>query len=183
MTILLDMDDVLENLLETWVSVLNDKYDLSVDTEDIVDWDMKKAFPSLTGTQIFEPLHTEDFWKKVEPVDGAVEYLEKLLLDGHKLFLVTSSHPDTMIWKKQHIIDKYFPMFTYDNIIITNCKQMIKGDVLVDDYHENLIDGDYEKILVDAPYNRLFDEKSHGMRRVCTWEEIYKCIQELSDVA
>lgn len=48
LTILVDMDDVLENLVECWVNELNKKCCSSLREEDITDWRIAKFFPQLT---------------------------------------------------------------------------------------------------------------------------------------
>lgn len=57
LTILVDMDDVLENLVECWVDELNKKCGSSLCEEDITDWRIAKFFPSLT-MKISSPLST-----------------------------------------------------------------------------------------------------------------------------
>lgn len=47
LTILVDMDDTIENLCETWVAFLNETHGTTVHTDDIHDWDMTKAFPTI----------------------------------------------------------------------------------------------------------------------------------------
>lgn len=47
LTILVDMDDVLENLVECWVNELNKKCGSSLREEDITDWRIAKFFPQL----------------------------------------------------------------------------------------------------------------------------------------
>lgn len=58
-----------------------------------------------------------------------------------------------------NVLFRYFPMFTWDDVIITAHKQLINGDVLVDDGVHNLVGGSYEKLLMDAPHNRKFRHK------------------------
>ena len=45
--IAVDMDDVLVGLLPAWLNYLNSKYNLNVLVEDILEWDMKAAYPML----------------------------------------------------------------------------------------------------------------------------------------
>jgi 5'(3')-deoxyribonucleotidase len=67
LTILVDMDDVLENLVECWVDELNKKCGSSLCEEDITDWRIAKFFPSLTNEDLFSPLNTAEFWGKIAP--------------------------------------------------------------------------------------------------------------------
>lgn len=54
MIVLTDADEVLENLSEVWVGLLNETYGTQVKIEDVLDWDMCKAFPTLTPYQILK---------------------------------------------------------------------------------------------------------------------------------
>ena len=56
LTILVDMDDTIENLAEAWVAYLNARHQTSTDLSDITDWDISKAFPTLTKEQVYAPL-------------------------------------------------------------------------------------------------------------------------------
>ncbi len=61
MTILVDADGVLENLSEAWVEYLNDRYGTSVKYDEVRDWDMTKAFPSLSREQVYGAELEPDF--------------------------------------------------------------------------------------------------------------------------
>lgn len=182
MTILVDMDDVLENLVDTWVSVLNSRHDLHVKQDDIVEWDMSKAFPTLTKEEIFAPFNMEGFWKLMKPVNGSQTYIKMLQDEGHEIYVVTSTHYNFIAMKMKHIIEKWFPSIPYNHVIIAYKKQMIKGDVLVDDYIQNLIGGEYKKLLFDASHNRSFSDEAltdYDITRVVGWDEAYKAIKAL----
>ena len=53
MTILVDMDDTIEQLLQAWVRAVNEKYRQSARYEDIRSWDVSAAFPDLTWQQVY----------------------------------------------------------------------------------------------------------------------------------
>lgn len=55
LTILVDMDDTIENLAEAWVAYLNARHQTSTNLSDITDWDISKAFPALTKEQVYIP--------------------------------------------------------------------------------------------------------------------------------
>lgn len=74
--ILIDMDDTIEHLLTTWVDCLNARYGTSVKQEDVTQWDLQLAFPSLTKEQIHAPLEEDEFWMQVKPMDGASEAIQ-----------------------------------------------------------------------------------------------------------
>lgn len=181
LTILVDFDQTLNNLNEAWVTYLNAKYNTAVNPNDITCWDMTVAFPTLTAREIFNPLFKEEFWKTVTPLPKSYENIRKLKNDGHNIYIVTTSNPVTVPIKLYEVLFKYFPFFTYNDVIITSHKQLIIGDVLVDDAPHNL-EGDttYAKILMSAPHNKSFDEKSIGAVRAEDWDEIYTLINNLA---
>ena len=176
MIVLLDMDDVLDDLLPAWVNWLNEKHGQSVSVEDITQWDMPAAYPELTGEQVYAPLETEEFWKTVPPKEGAVEGVRKLLDEGFEVYVVTSSSYKTLKYKTEHVLLKYFPMLTWKNVIVTDRKQLIRGDILVDDGIHNLIEGEYLRVLMDAPHNRGIDDSLFDIFRAHNWNEVYSYI-------
>lgn len=179
MTILVDMDDTIEGLMDSWLDFIHKKHGIELRSEDIKEWDMRKAFPTLTSDEIFAPLFEERMWQNVKPFRDAIEYLPKLIEAGHDVVIVTASHFDTVAMKVRNVLLKHFPFIKYDNVIIASRKQLIRGDVLVDDAPHNLIGGDYAGILFNAPHNRSFPAEEHGFKRASNWKEVFEIIQEI----
>lgn len=75
------------------------------------------------------------------------------------------------------LLFKYFDYLTWNNVIVTSHKHLIKADYLIDDRPENLIGGVYQGVLFDAPHNKNFNEAQYGIIRVTSWEEIYSLIK------
>jgi 5'(3')-deoxyribonucleotidase len=174
-TVLIDMDDTIENLTQEWVSYLNEKYNLDKKWEDLKYWDMSKNFPTLNADQIFEPLFEAQFWSRVTPLPGAVENIKKIIDDGHSVFIVTTSCLESLKHKTPLVLFKYFPYLTWKNIIIAADKGMIEGDVIIDDNPDNLHGRRKLKCLMDAPHNRSYNTDPFTIR-VDSWDEIYKKI-------
>lgn len=180
LTILIDMDDVLENLLHCWIAALNKEHGTSVSEEDITDWYLGGFFPSLTSDQLYMPLFDPYFWDDLTPMQNAPEVVKKLIDDGHTVRIVTASHYWTLEPKLNRFL-KMYPYLTWKDIIIAHDKSCIRGDVLIDDGFHNLVNFQGVKLLFDRPHNRccdtaLFDD----MGRVKTWDEIYHVITVLS---
>ena len=175
LTILVDMDDTIENLCTAWVAELNIRHGLAVLPTDIVEWNICKAFPTLTPAQVYAPLYSEAFWSTVKPIEGAVEALFKLKNDGHRIVIVTASDTDTVAYKMNNVLYKYFPFLTYKDVVITSQKDLVNGDVMIDD---NPMNFDYEKtsnrlnILFSAPHNMNIDDEKAGLYRADTWDEV-----------
>lgn len=179
-TILIDMDDTIEGLLEGWIAWLNDRYGTEVDWKTIRSWDIQPYFSTLTREQIYEPFFIDEFWDWVKPLPYAQEMVKRLKNDGHLVYIVSASTYETLPAKMDRVLFRYFPYFTFDDVIITTNKQLIKGDILIDDGVHNHIGGDYTKLLMDAPHNKNYDAEANGMRRVYDWGEIYDIIHDMA---
>ena len=180
MTILIDMDDTIEQLLQAWVERCNKKYGYQTAYEDIHDWNVAKAYPGLTREQVYGITYEPGFWGSVEPIPGAADALLRLMEKGHELFIVTATEYEHLYEKMHDLLFRYFPFLTWNQVIVTSRKQMIRGDVLIDDGPHNLIGGEYIKLLYDAPHNREFDAEGNGMIRVHNWMEIEAVIERLT---
>lgn len=182
LTILCDFDDVLINFCEVWVSIINKQNGTFISINDVTDWEISKAFPNLTPEQIYRPLREEEIWDKVVPLHGAVQYLRKLKEDGHEIYIVTSSDYRTIRTKIDNVLLKYFPFINVSDVIMARNKQMIIGDVLIDDGLHNLTGGTYTGIMMTQPHNNKHEVslERDNIIRVNNWEEIYDVIFEMS---
>lgn len=180
LTILVDMDDTIENLCEAWVDFLNKIHGTTVHKDDIADWDMTLAFPTIPKNQIYEVLGNEELWKRIKPLPGAVEYLQRLTNDGHKVVVVTSASADSAKLKLENVLFKYFPFVSMKDVIIASQKQLIRGDVMVDDAPHNLEGGSCFGILFSAPHNRKYEAEANGFVRADNWKEVYNIVCDLA---
>ena len=179
MRILVDMDDTIERLLAELVRRTNRKYNQQVAVEDVTDWDMAPAFEGVTKRQILDRMYEPDFWKSVEPVPGAAEALKHFMDEGHEVYIVTATEMEHVTDKMRDLLFRCFPFLSWDQVIITGSKQLIRGDVLIDDGIHNLEGGEYKKILFTRPYNRDYDAEANGMIRVHNWDEIVEAIDRM----
>ena len=175
--ILVDLDDVLNNLLECWVKLLNGRYNLNARAQDSKIWNVQGIYPTLTEEEVYRPIYEEEVWKMLSPRPGSVETLKKMIDHGHDVIIVTASVYQTLHLKMDWLF-AIFPFLSWENVIITRRKQLIRGDVLIDDGYHNLEGGEYFKILIDAPYNQYYDEERNGMIRVKDLEEAYYRIKK-----
>lgn len=175
-TLLVDIDDTIENLVDAWCKWLNEKHGLDVQPEDITDWDIHQFFPELTQEQVFEPMFVPDFWKTVAPKEDAITYLQKLQDEGFQVYLCTDTNYRSIYPKVEYLLKPYFPFIDWHHVIISHNKQMVKCDCRVDDAPHNLEGADSLNILFTAPHNHSYDVDSNKMRRMNNWEDVYEII-------
>ena len=178
--IAIDIDDTIEYLLKAWIGWLNSKYGMNIFPEQITSWEVTSFFPQLTPDQVFEPLRCEEFWKTVEPMPDAVEYVKKLMDDGHEVYLCTTTYYKNIKPKFEYVVQKHFPYIEWSQVIVTSRKQLLDVDILVDDGIHNLEGGNYYKVLFSAPHNRNIDANANKMARADNWKEVY---EEITSIA
>ena len=177
--VLCDADDVIEELLPAWTDAINLEFGTHVKWNDITEWDMEKFFPGLANKQIHLPIYKDEFWDSVTPMPGATEFISRILGDGHELYIATATNYQTCGAKIKKLL-KMFPMLKWENFVIATNKQIINGDILLDDAPQNLVGGSYRKILFDRPHNHSFDERGYGIKRVFTLDEAYEEVCKLA---
>ena len=180
MTILVDLDDTLEQLLAALVKRANERFHRNAAVDDVTDWSIVCAFPGITKQEILDFMREADFWEDVKPVPGAAEALKHFMDEGHEVYIVTATEMEHVTAKMRDLLFRCFPFLSWKQVIITGNKQLIRGDVLIDDGIHNLEGGDYKKILFSAPYNRHYDAEANGMIRVSGWDEIIRIIDSMS---
>ena len=178
MIILVDLDDTIEQLLKAWVKRANEKFSRSVTLDDITDWNVATAYPGLTREEVYGVTYEKGFWESVEPMPGAAEALKHFMDEGHEVYIVTATEPEHVEQKMKGLLFRYFPFISWNQVIITSRKQLIRGDVLIDDGIHNLEGGKYKNILFTAPHNRFYDAEKNGMTRVSTWEEAVRVVDD-----
>ena len=176
MTILVDMDDTMEQLLKAWIGRANEKFGRNVALDDITDWNVAAPYSGLTREDIYRVIYEPGFWSSVEPMPGAAEALKHFMDEGHTVYIVTATEIEHVEEKMKGLLFRWFPFLSWGQVIITSRKQMIRGDVLIDDGIHNLEGGEYRKILFTAPHNRQYDAEANGMIRVRSWEEVVRII-------
>lgn len=172
-TLLVDADDTIENLLEAWVACINKTYGTHVKPCDVTDWDISKFFPNIPKEELFAMIDDEAFWDTVSIKENADIYLAALDQVGFDIYVCTAASRNAIRFLYDKIIAKYLPFISWGQVIVTHKKQLINGDILVDDGVHNLFGGKYKKILMTAPHNKDYDAKTHGMIRVNNWREAY----------
>lgn len=176
---LFDADDVLENLVECWTDILNKRYGLNVEIENILSWTISDFFP-IDRDLVYNVLYEEQLWRSLSIKDGAVDTIEQLQADGHTVKIITASHPKTVAIKAEILLDA-FKTLSWRDLIITTNKALVMGDILVDDNPDNLIGGQYKKLLFDRPWNCHCDAEQNEMIRVYNFDDVYREINKITN--
>lgn len=171
-SILIDLDDCLNNLSEVWIKLYNQKYNDNLIFNNITDWEIHNIVKPECGMKIYEMLKTEGMFSKlVEPIEEAIEATE-ILSRYFELYILTSCGDPQCIKEKYEFIETHYPHISTSDIITCKNKALITGNYVIDDYHENLKPMKCEKkFLINKPYNFLM-ELPNDIIRVTNWSDI-----------
>lgn len=119
---------------------------------------------------------TTEFWDKVAINPEAVVTIESWVRQGHTVRLVTASHfTDTLGYKIRKTLESFNPeLINERNVIVAQDKNLIKGDVLIDDCIDNL-NYNIFPICFAQPWNTEWE----GLR-TNNWSEIREEISNLA---
>ena len=173
LTILCDIDEVINDLIAQILLRYNEKYKDALCVDDITEYNVD-LFTKPECENIFKEFCNEELISNLNPTDGAVETVTELM-KRHNFYFVTSTFPDN-VSSKNKWLKRHFPLYTEKMLIVTLDKSIIKGDVMIDDYENNLHDGVGLNILLDRPWNRKQINTKH--KRAYSWDDVLKYINK-----
>lgn len=169
MKILIDIDDTISNFGEVLLNYLNRTYETNYKKEDIINWEwFRNNFENP-----WQPTEWNFFWDDVKIDKKAIECIENLSKNNHEVYLVSASFPnDCLGYKIRKTLNCFDSnLINESNIIICKNKEIIKGNIRIDDGYHNLYN-DSLNILFDQPWNQNINSILPTFERKKSWEEI-----------
>lgn len=197
--LLLDMDACIANLEGPWLDAYNRDYNDNLTPDKITDWEIQDFVKPECGAKIFDYLSVPGFYESLPVIPGsqdAVAYIDRLTdRAGHQayeIFVVTSgtNHP-CIPSQKVTWMAKHFPWIDAKHIITCYHKELVKGDVLIDDSPKNA--KKYRRAWPDAkilsiayPYNekakKYYDLLAESYcNKQMAWVEIAQYLTRLAN--
>lgn len=160
MVIKIDIDGVLRNILYTMCEIYNEQFCTNIKEDNVDKYNVDDFFTlvkenlNISAVKFFFEDNGFRIFRCSRPYDGVREAIKKLHEMGHKIVIVSyqRSHEnkiDTLEWLNSNNI-------FYDDICFTKNKDIIKGDIIVDDNPEFLeqVTDNCQPVLIDMPYNK-----------------------------
>lgn len=198
--ILVDIDGTLCDTLGPWLDRIHEKTGVRAFKQDIVKWNIHECTPldNLTPYTIFDILHEPGFYRKLPPLPYSQKALKALKDDGHEIYLVTARQSDTGLSETLGWATEHFSFIDIKQVIFCYDKHLIKGDILIDDKAETLVQyknhhPDSKVMGISYPYNdsllqdpwtdaAMFAEYPFkGINGKYPWEGIFEHIRKLSN--
>ena len=183
MIIVTDVDGVLNNLMDAVLEVYNKKHKTSYVADDVITYNIANCFEPKVAQRIKDIFDSANIWNSVKPIEGAQDALQKLIRDGHQVYLATNNCPDTY-GKKVAWIKHFFPFIEDSKIICIKDKWLLRCDIMIEDnVHALLAKPYYHRILMNHPWNQLPEIKDYGydIYRCSKWDEIIEIVNKLKE--
>lgn len=174
MRILLDMDGVVVDLMTPWLEERHrlyggEKYRI----EQITAYDWTNEL-GIDKEQAYAIICRPNFYSGLKPFPGAIEGVKALCGFSEVVICTSPVNSLTCAGEKTEWVKWHLPWVR--SIVITETKDLIKGDVMIDDRPENLAGFEGIRILFDRPWNRSEEslECLSGLvyDRVANWDEV-----------
>lgn len=160
LTLLIDMDNVLADQVQGFISILTKHYpEIQIPDRDALrEFDFEKNFPVEHRETILSIRHREGFFRDLEPIEGAKQGLKRLAGLDTELHIVTAP-----IWEWRHCvgekyawIEKHLGREWAGKTILTRDKTLVRGDLLIDDAPtvSGSMAPSWMQVLYDQPHNR-----------------------------
>ena len=136
MTLLCDLDAIVADLLDEWLFRINIDHGTAYTKDDIKGFDIHKYVH--IGEKVYDYIRKEGIFPAIKPIPGAIPALMELD-DKHDVYIVsTPSSASVTAMEKLDWCSHYLPFLNRKQIILCGAKELIRGDVLIDDSPDNL---------------------------------------------
>ncbi len=136
--ILVDLDGIVADLLPAWLALYNRDWLDDLRPEQITTWDLHPHVKPACGRRMDEFLRYPGLFLGLPEIPAAVDALRRLQGDGHDILLVSAppcpgAAAEKLRWVRQHL-----PFLGVERLVLTSRKEVVAGDVLIDDSPANL---------------------------------------------
>lgn len=181
MTIVCDIDNVLCDLQQVVVDLFNKRNGTEYTLDNFTDYNVENVLPIQEAVEMKKIYGEPELYKSIKPIVGAQDGLQKLVDNGHTVYLATDAIPSTYA-EKVEWVNHFFPFVDNSHIIAIKHKDLLRCDVMIEDNLHNLLHGvHYERICMDYPWNRGVYDWVYDIHRCSNWDEIVDVVNEINE--
>ena len=167
-----DVDDVVFDLIGTWLKLYNQDWNDHLMPQDITDWNIDKFVKPECGKKIYDYLDDLNLYKLVKPIPDALWGVSNLRIMGFRVVFVTSTNIAQNGRKLMRLQEDCFlpkERHSKDYVEATD-KSLILADYLLDDKPENVGIFTGNGILFGRPHNYNYIEPN--WTRIDNWKDL-----------
>ncbi len=190
----IDIDNVIADTTESYISKFNEYFGISIKYEDITDFYHLEKLTNIPKQRvdlfIEKTFDQDEFVTKIPPVSSASEYIQSWIKRGVVLYFISARPKSikkvTKRWLLKHgFWGKGAKLYTFDTDknytdieYKTGIVQYEKIDIFIEDKKDIAEAMSVPVLLIDRPWNR--GELPEHLKRVYTWDDINKFINGIS---
>jgi 5'(3')-deoxyribonucleotidase len=173
LTIGIDLDDTLNNLVDVWLTHYNWQFNDNLKIENIKSWEISSYVKPECGKEKLFNILKKDNWFANLGIQSNAFRVTEWLSKYYDLYIITAYFPNACIDKTKWV-EKFLPHVNIENVIFCNNKTLINTDYLIDDKAETIEKFKNIGILLDKPWNK----NSKHKLRICNWNDVYKYFEK-----
>lgn len=172
--LLIDMDEVVANLNGYAVYLHEAETGEAIDPASLDSWEKN-------GEVLRDYYLRGGIYRKLSVAAHAQGVL-KDLSKNHRIFFVTAAPTPLSAYEKKAWVDEHFPFIGHMNVITTRDKDLIRGDLLLDDSPAFLPQFPGTRVLMKQPHNRSMARGKDFDAEVNGFVQFYALIKHLEVV-
>jgi 5'(3')-deoxyribonucleotidase len=164
-TILCDLDGIVVDLLGPWLEMYNRKWGDNLTVDKITEFELHKFVKPECGQNIYDFIDTGEAYRHLRPLPGALAAIHQLERHGHDVIIVSAGAKNLataghkLEWCKKHL------GFSRKKCIIAHRKELVRGDVFIDDSPVNI--ARYRRAWPDTPIYTIAYPYNESVGHLC----------------
>jgi 5'-nucleotidase len=167
--ILVDMDGVLADVYHRFLDLHEKESGVRLDLKSIIGLKEAEAFPNLLNW-----VNTPGFFRGMPLMTNSQRVLKRLNENYEVIVTSMATEFPISLTDKQLWLEEHYPFISWKQLVFCGRKELINGDLMIDDHFKNLDNFSGETLLFTQPHNMNVTETRHT--RVGSWTEIEKLL-------
>ena len=181
MVLCVDIDNTINNLQESVIKQFNKKHKTKYVLDDFQDYNVENVLPVKEAVAMKDMYIKHGVYDNVKPLAGSQDVLQKLISEGHQVYLVTDSHP-AIFEEKVQWVKHFFPFIGSEHIVAMKHKNLFRCDLMIEDNIQNILSGvHYHRVCLDYAWNQKVHDEAYGIHRCTNWHEILDVVNKLNE--
>ena len=170
-SVAIDMDNVIADIEEQAIIWYERELGVRIAKEAMHGIPEKDAFPDKEA--LYKFIHTPGFFRTAPLIPGAVEALQRLMLNFNVYIVSAAMEFPLSLYEKHQWLAEHFPFISWHNIVFCGDKSIIHTNYLIDDHPKHLDFCRGKAIMFTAGHNRNHTQYS----RVNNWAEAVELLE------
>ncbi|MBO9620425.1 MAG: 5'(3')-deoxyribonucleotidase [Niabella sp.] len=163
--LIVDMDGVLADVYSQFKKYETEEFGSVQPDRDLRGKTEREAYKNV---RVY--VNSPGFFLNAPVMAGSIAVMEELN-KAYELFIVSSAMEFPLsLYEKYQWLQQHFSFLSWQQIVLCGSKQVITGDIMLDDHFKNLDHFRGKTILFSQPHNMLKEPGSHI--RVNDWQEV-----------